>query len=822
MAAGGGGAVDLREVLRVCVGAAAAGCREVRGWQAGGRGAGGGARLKDPDDDRSAVTAADLAAERAIVAYLAERCPGLRVVGEEGEGPAGPGGLPLGEPPVLGGLASSQPLLAPLTELTAYVDPVDGTRELVEGRLGNVQTLVGLAWKGRAVAGAVGVPFSSPDTPSAFTVVYGLVDRGAGVIEATAEVGSGGLLGFSEAQLPSAEGGGVGSGCLAASGDSKNPRLAAAKTVLEAVVPGETRWVQMGGAGNKLLAVAAGRVDAAVMHFGTSLWDTCAPEAVVRAMGGTVTDLFGSPLVHAPDSPFGTSNAFGVLATAEAFKDHSGVGHKDVCSRMCASGELLGLLEPWCGISAGVAPSGPQAVDVARCLRGAPLTRAWLQNALTPLPPGGGGPHLTGYSAPESGGVRGLMSEACRLVLEWESRGAEGGRVEEGAASSLPRSVYYKRIVMGDLEHVRLKARTAPLKIARDVRSYEVEVGFLGSAACRELSAAGVPVPQAFAAQLEPCSSDLIESRFSVLLEDFSPEDGWHQGLFVTPDQAPTALAALARVHGFFWEGSAFWRRGGAPVEELEAAVWPSGAYWQPDMQPPEQMDEVAAKWDRHRGAFAGLPGVAEDDLASIGERLQAVAREVGAEAHPFGSTGAGRRGSAGSRTLIHGDPKAANLFFRERPDAAGLEVGLIDFQWSGFGLAATDIAYFLGAGCDAQCLSADGAAEGALLDVYWSHLQGALVEFGAAASPEEARVLFPRDALQRQYEAAILDLCRTVFAYHWDRIQNSRPGLDLPVVLAANGNSMARNSYNKSLPVAQWIVARCDALLRERAARRV
>ena len=827
------GQADLREVLRACVGAAAAGCAEVRRWQtgraaAGGRleaGAGGEARLKDPEDDRSAVTAADLAAERAIVSYLAERCPGLRVVGEEGQAPAAPGEVPAGAPPpALGALADAAPLLAPLAELTAYVDPVDGTRELVEGRLGNVQTLVGVAWRGRAVAGAVGVPLAGSATdapPATFPVVYGLIGRGAGVVEVAAMAGGGGALAFAEAPGPGASvtprvSGHAGGACCAATGDSKNPRLAAAKAVLEGRVPGGTRWVQMGGAGNKLLAVAEGRVDAAVMHFGTSLWDTCAPEAVVRALGGSVSDLFGSPLVHG-ESPLGTSNAFGVFATSAGFQGRCGVQHGEVCAEMRACGELLGLLEPWAGAGTGAGAGGPQAVDVARDLRGAPLSRAWLSRGLLPAAPagGGGGPRLAGYSAPESGGVRGLMSEACRLILAWEGGGGEvGGRGEGegGGAPAPPSSAYYKRIVMGDLEHVRLKARTAPMKIARDVRSYEVEVGFLGSAACRELGAAGVPVPRAFAACLEPCPDDLIESRFSVLLEDFSPEDGWTQGLFVTPEQAPTALAALARMHAFFWEGSAFWRRGGAPAAELEAAVWPSGAYWQPDMQPPEQMDEVAAKWERHRVAFAPAH-------EGLGARLQAVAREVGAEAHPFGSTGGG---AAGMRTLIHGDPKAANLFFRERPGGCGgeLEVGLIDFQWSGFGLAATDIAYFLGAGCDAGCLSDDGSAEGALLDEYWARLLEALVEFGAAGSPSEARALFPRETLQLQYEAALLDLSRTVIAYHWDRIQNSRPGLSLAEVFEANGTSMARNSYNKSLPVARWVVARTAALLERRAAR--
>ena len=40
---------------------------------------------------------------------------------------------------------------------------------------------------------------------------------------------------------------------------------------------------------------------------------------------------------------------------------------------------------------------------------------------------------------------------------------------------------------MSDLQHVQLKAKTAPRKIARDVRSYAVEAAFLNSAAVEQL-----------------------------------------------------------------------------------------------------------------------------------------------------------------------------------------------------------------------------------------------------------------------------------------------------------------------------------------------
>ena len=153
---------------------------------------------------------------------------------------------------------------------------------------------------------------------------------------------------------------------------------------------------------------------------------------------------------------------------------------------------------------------------------------------------------------------------------------------------------------MGDLAHARLKAKTAPKKLARDVKSYMVETAFLGSAACRALVDAGVPVARAFSVEMEPCVADPIESRFALLLEDFAPGDGWGQHRLLDAAQARATLSAYAKLHGFFWEGSAFWRAGGTAASELEAAVWPSGGYWQPALQPEEQMDMVAAMWDRH------------------------------------------------------------------------------------------------------------------------------------------------------------------------------------------------------------------------------
>eukprot|EP00957_Ditylum_brightwellii_P166553 12678214-Ditylum_brightwellii.AAC.1 len=67
-----------------------------------------------------------------------------------------------------------------MSDVTIFVDPLDGTREFVEGRLENCQVLVGIAIGGEAVAGAIGIPFPAGDDSTEPTIVYGLADVGTG------------------------------------------------------------------------------------------------------------------------------------------------------------------------------------------------------------------------------------------------------------------------------------------------------------------------------------------------------------------------------------------------------------------------------------------------------------------------------------------------------------------------------------------------------------------------------------------------------------------------------------------------------------------
>lgn len=59
--------------------------------------------------------------------------------------------------------------------------------------------------------------------------------------------------------------------------------------------------MRLGGAGNKCLHVALQRVDL-YMAAGLSYWDLCAPDVLVRAMGGHITDISGYPVNYRKES----------------------------------------------------------------------------------------------------------------------------------------------------------------------------------------------------------------------------------------------------------------------------------------------------------------------------------------------------------------------------------------------------------------------------------------------------------------------------------------------------------------------------------------
>ena len=326
----------LTKLVASCVSLAALAGGVIRDVQRG-RELGGdeslGASLKDAADTRSYLTTADVRAQKVVVDGLRAEFPGVVLVGEEdeeGEGSAealADAASWWPQPSATGGSEHGADSAAELpdeysgirlAELVVFIDPLDGTREFVQGRLDSVQTLIGVAWRGRSIAGVVGLPFHEGDPGAA----------AAGAASAAAGAMLHGIVGGGVFGLPPAGPAAV---------DREHLVCAASKSVKEAVlvkahaiVGGEI--LVAGGCGNKILRLLLGEADITLFNLGTSLWDSCATEAMLVANGGTLTDLLGAPVEHTDKVP--TPNRLGVIATSSTYEQRSGQTHRQLCSTL--------------------------------------------------------------------------------------------------------------------------------------------------------------------------------------------------------------------------------------------------------------------------------------------------------------------------------------------------------------------------------------------------------------------------------------------------------------------------------------------------------
>ena len=82
---------------------------------------------------------------------------------------------------------------------------------------------------------------------------------------------------------------------------------------------GITDEIRSGSAGVKVGHIVERRADLYVHAWRhSSAWDTCGPEAVLRAAGGVMTDLRGEPFVYGAGDDGDLHNPYGILACTRA------------------------------------------------------------------------------------------------------------------------------------------------------------------------------------------------------------------------------------------------------------------------------------------------------------------------------------------------------------------------------------------------------------------------------------------------------------------------------------------------------------------------
>ena len=196
------------------------------------------------------VTAADKEANAFICAALARAFPGVPIVAEESD--------------------ESTFEARRGADACFFVDPLDGTRDFV-AKNGEFAVMIGLARNGRAALGVV----NAPEWGRTFVGEVG------GRAFEIARDGSRRDIHVSNVEtLADAR-------CLVSRSRTRDETLELLAKL------GITKIRKLGSAGLKAAVVACGEADAWLQPdaAGGKLWDTCGPEAIVRAAGGFFSEI---------------------------------------------------------------------------------------------------------------------------------------------------------------------------------------------------------------------------------------------------------------------------------------------------------------------------------------------------------------------------------------------------------------------------------------------------------------------------------------------------------------------------------------------------
>ena len=199
------------------------------------------------------VTIADRRASELILAGLARAFPEDPIISEEAAPPPG---------------ALAAPRLW-------FIDPIDGTKDFIRGSDG-FAVMIGLVEAGRPVLGVVYQP----------TIDRAFYATAAGAFVRIADevqpLGVSGVTTAGEARLVA----------------SASHRTADTDRIKQTL--GISDEQNVGSVGVKLCLIAMGVRDLYVNPAAkTKAWDTCAPQAILAAAGGRLSDLFGAPLSYA-------------------------------------------------------------------------------------------------------------------------------------------------------------------------------------------------------------------------------------------------------------------------------------------------------------------------------------------------------------------------------------------------------------------------------------------------------------------------------------------------------------------------------------------
>lgn len=293
---------------------------------------------------------------------------------------------------------------------------------------------------------------------------------------------------------------------------------------------------------------------------------------------------------------------------------------------------------------------------------------------------------------------------------------------EGGASLGFPSSAEEgrQRVFVKLVSVPTLRARIAKPdeKWRISARSFANEFGFYATAPIASMIRSGVHVPRPLLVErLSGDEVDALDHEYAFALEYLDPKD-YRQESELDEADARRALAFLARFHAFFAR---------LPTDTfvtLSRRLFQHGGWWRKALRP-------SVRFDRIPEVFASLIANFESfndlDTPDNHECMRWLAEHVDWIEERLTLADEDRDGEIGLRTVVHGDFKTSNVFFKRDSsiDADQNNVAAIDFQWVGPArTGAADVVYLLVGGVRWEVLQ---QSEAALLDHYLDELSRCL-----------------------------------------------------------------------------------------------
>jgi len=367
--------------------------------------------------------------------------------------------------------------------------------------------------------------------------------------------------------------------------------------------------------------------------------------------------------------------------------------------------------------------------------------------------------------------VRYKQSHACRIIFD------------------TGHSAFFKRIVLRELPSAVEKAKSLPYKLERDVKANMNENNFLKLSEAEKFNQieernssnfeGKAQIVRAYDCQARVYTDNPIDSKFTLLLEDYSEKNGWKQFPLLDENNMKSTLQALAKFHAFFWLKD---KQG---PEQVRTKLWEVATYWDLEKQPAGQIGLLENSFNRLIRDFKIANSNVEEQTMlgkNYGLKLSKIAIELNDAVHK----------SPNKQTIIHGDPKSPNFFFKKVGEKTN--VGMIDFQWTGAGLCATDVAYAIWTCPQLSVLVRE--------DDHVQYYHAQLVQHLQVLYPEQmVETWLPQQQFLHEYKACFLDLSRCILADHWMAASLES--------IHARKDKLMYNAYNKDQDIAKLLLRR-------------